>query len=185
MGLEYGQVYVGRMHSVMCHRFTRVVKDAFFQSLLVAVRACGVSKSRATKIESIAILSVWQGGVEEHDRFVSIIRSALEILRVADSRWYPARIRKYIATIYNGSCPTTAAYYWINKSCCLDFVKCQKVGGDLSLLFAKLLIHEACHGRIRRLGVITTRQNYARIENLCEREEERFVLRMSASSCSE
>jgi hypothetical protein len=44
--------------------------------------------------------------------------------------------------------------------------------------FARLVIHEATHGRIRDLGIATTKENRIQVERICVAEENRFCKRI-------
>ena len=51
--------------------------------------------------------------------------------------------------------------------------------------YAAALVHEATHGRIRRLGIPYSRKTRERVEHLCDAEAARFLRRDSDSAADD
>jgi len=67
------------------------------------------------------------------------------------------------------------------RACAIDFIEPSPEYDSEYLIgsYACTLVHEATHGAIDARGVLYTPKLRSRIEHLCVREEQRFVIRLT------
>ena len=109
--------------------------------------------------------------------FRETVVAALQLIKELDPRRF-RRIRRYITWIVNVMLPHGGARYAHSmRTCKIDFEKSalEPYGKHASVLCASTLVHEATHGVIRARNIPYSAELRSRIEQLCVREEERFL----------
>ena len=128
------------------------------------------------------ILADFRNRRHQTPHFRDTILSSLQLLQRADPRRF-RRVQQHIAWITNCTLPRAGAEYaHAIRTCYLEF---QEPNGEFDIpyligWYACVLVHEATHGVIRSRGILYSPALRERIEQLCVREEQRFVRRLSA-----
>ncbi len=115
--------------------------------------------------------------------FRETVLAALHLIKELDSRRF-RRIQKYVNWIVNVLLPYGGGEYsYSMRTCRLDFEKSvwEPYGDYATALCARVLIHEATHGVVNAMGIPYSKQLRSRIERLCVREEQRFLLMLAKS----
>jgi hypothetical protein len=114
--------------------------------------------------------------------FRDTILASLQLLQRVDQRRLK-RVQRHIQWVTNYTLPRAGAEYaHAIRTCFLEFQE-PTAEFDIPYLigwYACVLVHEATHGVIRSRGILYTPELRERIEQLCVREEQRFVRRLSA-----
>ena len=115
--------------------------------------------------------------------FQQTILAALRLVKDLDPRRF-RRIQQYIKWIVNVLLPYGGAEYaYSMRTCKIDFEKSvwEPYANYAPALCARVLIHEATHGVVNAHGIRYSKQLRSRIERLCVREEQRFLLLVAKS----
>jgi hypothetical protein len=122
-------------------------------------------------------------GTNDSLLFGRTIKDALQLVKDADPRRFLG-VKRHINMISNMRLWYRGAQYQeARRICIIDFRPLREhedhewVVGSC----ACTLIHEATHGRIAARGIKYTPKLRARIEELCVREESRFLLRLAST----
>jgi len=114
--------------------------------------------------------------------FRDTLLASLQLLQRADPRRL-RRVLRHIDYITNTTLPRAGAQYSYDiRTCVLEFQE-PTAEFDIPYLigwYACVLVHEATHGVIRSRGIRYTPELRERIEQLCVREEQRFIRHLSA-----
>ena len=112
--------------------------------------------------------------------FVPKTKEALDLLKKIDERRF-RRVQKEIKAIIKSSNRRKAAYHGPLKVCLVDFDAfrfCENPNDiDKVKLYACVLLHEATHGRLERIGIPTSRRSKNKREKICVEEEIRLSRR--------
>ena len=112
--------------------------------------------------------------------FVSETKGVLEFLATHDTLGLK-RVQKYLGAIVNvGKSTNRFGRYWHYGRVC--YIYFSNLGYDRSRqdakkLYARILVHEATHGRIETMGIRCNLRTRKRIESICIKEELRLSRR--------
>ncbi len=122
---------------------------------------------------------------DDDQRFLRVVSRALSLVKRFDERRF-RRIQRHIRFIINVEMLSQGRYIFKEQVCLLNF-GCLMDGGirgdDQVHDVASTLVHEATHGEIWARGFHGTRE--IRVEELCVREEFRFLSRIDPRLASE
>ena len=114
------------------------------------------------------------------ENFTRLVQEGLEFIALHDPARYK-RVCREIGLIMNLPTLTGAHYSRPFKVCCLDeaaFRRLKDLDGNVGAL-ACVLVHESVHGHLFSKKIFQTRNNYSRVEDICNRDMLRFAKRIS------
>ena len=128
----------------------------------------------------IPISTLRKGG----DQFVGILKHSLRLIEENDPRRF-ARVVRHVDLFVDCSHPGgaySASYRHLINVVEIDFEYCEERGDSLfhAGYYAGVIVHEATHGKIRKFGIDTIRENRVQVERICRSEENRFLNRLNA-----
>lgn len=136
--------------------------------------------SEVARFEGI-ILADLKNSQNQTQHFRETFLASLRLLQHSDIRRF-IRIQRHIAWITNHTLAGGGAEYdHAIQTCYVDFDD-TKLEADPEYYigyYACTLVHEATHGVIRSRGILYTPELRKRIERLCVREEQRFLLHLT------
>ena len=139
------------------------------------------STSEVARFDGI-ILADLRSPKSRTPHFRDIILAALRLLKATDSYRF-ARVRRRLTWIVHHTLARrgSAEYRHATRTCAIDFLEpsAEYDSEFLTGWYASTLVHEATHGEIRSRGVHYTKQLRLRIEQLCVKEEQNFVMRLT------
>jgi hypothetical protein len=114
--------------------------------------------------------------------FRETILAALRLLKATDAYRFQ-RVKRRLTWIVHHTLDRRgcAEYRHATRTCAIDFLE-PSADYDLEFLtawYASVLVHEATHGVIRSRGVLYTKKLRLRIEKLCVKEEQNFLMRLT------
>jgi hypothetical protein len=119
---------------------------------------------------------------EKIPHFRDILLSSLSLLKETDRNRFN-RVSKYLCWIVRTTLSTRgrAEYHHSTRTCQIDFIPPSAEYDSEWLIgwYACTLIHEATHGKIQSLSIAYTPKLRVRIERLCVKEEQCFLLRLT------
>ncbi len=130
----------------------------------------------ATSVDGIRIVDLRKRG----DCFTRTLVGALGLVREYDPRRYK-RIIRHIGWIVNEFALSRGMEYEArNRVCSVEFSEAAGIAQELLVaVYASGLIHEATHGVVISHGIPYDDQMRIRIEQLCVKEQNRFLVRLA------
>jgi hypothetical protein len=140
-----------------------------------------LSASEVARFEGI-ILADLRDRRNQTPHFRETLLAALRLLKNTDPCRF-ARVRKRLSWIVQQTLSPRggAEYRHAMRACAIDFIEPSPEYDSEYLIgwYACTLVHEATHGAINARGILSTPKLRSRIEYLCVREEQRFVIRLT------
>ena len=114
----------------------------------------------------------------DDDEFAELVELSLALVARVDPRRY-SRIRTRLRWIVGSHVVDRGGGRYSTLSRCCKLNPSDNLEGDLAVASdAKVMVHEATHGRLVDLGFSYTRETRLRIERICCAEENRFYARL-------
>jgi hypothetical protein len=139
------------------------------------------SRGEVAQFEGI-ILADLRNRRNQTGHFRETLLAALRLLKETDPCRF-ARVRRRLSWIVQTTLSPLigAQYHHEVRTCAIDFIEPSPEYDSEYLIgcYACTLIHEATHGAIQSRGILSTPKLRSRIEYLCVREEQRFVIRLT------
>lgn len=122
---------------------------------------------------------------EQNAGFQRVIEDALTLIRDADPHLYQMIIRE-VKMIKTANHRSVGGYYPYIKTCIIDYQKFltmnkHKDYSSMVILCARIIVHEAMHGRLYSWGIPYIAPTKRRCEQICQRAEKRLLRRMQSN----
>lgn len=151
-----------------------------FRRLCLKVHHWLLASCEVARFEGIVIADIRHPD-NRTQRFPEVMLAALQLLKATDPCRF-ARVRRRLAWIsFQGMAGRSAEYQHSLRQCWIDF-RDPADDADAELLTgwcASTLVHEATHGTINTRGVPYSPELRSRIEELCVKQEQKFIQRLA------
>lgn len=129
--------------------------------------------------EGIKICELANSSASEKEQHLGYLIQAIDLIKTHDPRRFH-RIQKRLQYIVNRVCIGSGEYRHELRACIVDLTQFEfEVNEDHYIVqLACTLIHEATHGEIQAHNIAYGKQNFSRIERICDQEEKRFLARI-------
>ena len=151
------------------------------EGLLTKLMFVGLRRSTVANFDGVRLTN-FEKDKKKAEAFREILLASLHLLKTTDPRHF-RRVQKRLDWVL---CTTLEkrglAKYNHQFRCCEIDLLTPSAAYDREWLigwYACVLVHEATHGVIRSRNILYTPALRIRIERLCAREEQRFVVRLS------